>query len=68
MRGDIYLHQHSLLRISLSSVMSLGLSVLLGAGNAGLAKYPVYPRITKYKAFMLLEKLRQGLKIRLLLL
>jgi hypothetical protein len=44
MRGGIYLHQHSLLRISLSSVMSLGLSVLFGAGNAGLAKYPVYRR------------------------
>ena len=62
------MHQHSLLRISLSSVMSLGLSVLFGAGNAGLAKYPVYRRITKVNAFMFLQKLLEVLKIRLLIL
>jgi len=68
MRGGIYLDQYTLLRFSLSSVMSLGLPVLFGAGNAGLSKYPMYRRITKANVLMFLQKLLEVLEIRLLLL
>jgi hypothetical protein len=44
--------------------MSLGLSVLFGAGNAGLAKYPVYRRITKVNSTN--RKLIPAIKIKFL--